>query len=215
MQQTGFRQRMAAAGPFMTAMALLWILALGWLLWQGKAAAFLKMRPASDFVADPVFQYLTHLGDGLFAIAVIIVLLLMRQYAFAFVSFFGYAVSGILAQVLKRLVSEWRPAPFFQQRGISIHAVNGVDLLQSATSFPSGHTATAFALATALVLMSTWWRKRWGLALLLAAMVGYSRIYLGQHFLQDALAGAALGVLASVAGVWILEKWQPRFYRLT
>lgn len=213
MQQQGFRQRLAAAGPFMMAMALLWMLALGWLLWQGRAEAFLKMRPADDFVTDPFFQYFTHAGDGLFAIAVIISLLLMRQYAFAFVSFFGYAVSGILAQLLKRLVSEWRPAPFFQQRGISIHAVDGVDLLQSATSFPSGHTATAFALATSLVLMSNWWQSRWWLALVLASTVGYSRVYLGQHFLQDALMGSVLGLGASLAGLWILEKWQPRFLK--
>jgi membrane-associated phospholipid phosphatase len=213
MQQPGFRQRLAAVAPFLVATALMWMLALGWLLWQGRAAAFLKMRPAGDFVTDPFFQYFTHAGDGLFAIAVTIALLLMRQFAFAFVGFFGYAVSGILAQVLKRLVSEWRPAPFFQQRGVNIHAVDGVDLLQSATSFPSGHTATAFALATALVLMSRWWQSRWWLALLLACIVGYSRVYLGQHFLQDALMGSVLGVAASLAGLWILEKWQPRFLK--
>jgi membrane-associated phospholipid phosphatase len=213
MQLTGFRQRLGTAGPFIMAMVLIWVLALGWLLLQGREAAFLKIRPADDFATDPFFQYFTHVGDGLFAVAVVIVLLLMRQFGFAFVTFFGYAVSGLLAQLLKRLISEWRPAPYFQQRGISIHAVDGVDLLQSATSFPSGHTATGFALATALVLMSRWWQQRWMLALLLACGIGYSRVYLGQHFLQDVLAGSFLGVMASVAGVWVLEKWQPRFYR--
>lgn len=213
MQQPGFRQRMAAAGPFLIATTMLWLLALALLWWQGRAGAFLAMRPTDDFVADPFFQYFTHVGDGLFAVALVVVLLLLRRFAMAFVTFFGYAVSGLLAQLLKHLFSEWRPAPFFQQRGISIHAVDGVDLLQSATSFPSGHTATAWALASAWVLMSAWWQRRWALAFVMAGLVAYSRIYLGQHFLQDVLMGSVLGVLASVAGVWILEKWQPRFYR--
>ncbi len=57
-------------------------------------------------------------------------------------------------------------------------------------SFPSGHSATAFAAATAVAIVSP--RLRWP-ALAIAAAVAISRVYLRVHFPLDILAGAALG----------------------
>ena len=59
-------------------------------------------------------------------------------------------------------------------------------------SFPSGHTMTAFAVITPLLL----WSPEMALGLLFCALsVAASRIVLGMHFLSDVVAGAALGVL--------------------
>ncbi|MBS1563115.1 MAG: phosphatase PAP2 family protein, partial [Bacteroidetes bacterium] len=64
-------------------------------------------------------------------------------------------------------------------------------------SFPSGHTTSAFALATILALHAT--KKGWGVFfLLLAVGVAYSRIYLGQHFLPDVTMGAILGTVSGL-----------------
>ena len=64
-------------------------------------------------------------------------------------------------------------------------------------SFPSGHTTSAFALATILALHAT--KKGWGIFfLLLAVGVAYSRIYLGQHFLPDVTMGAILGTVSGL-----------------
>lgn len=69
-------------------------------------------------------------------------------------------------------------------------------------SYPSGHTATAFA--TAAVLASSL-RRRWVTlsAFVGAALVGYSRLYLGHHFLSDVIGGAVAGVAigASIYGL--------------
>ncbi|MFJ9075549.1 bifunctional phosphatase PAP2/diacylglycerol kinase family protein [Streptomyces sp. NPDC102278] len=61
------------------------------------------------------------------------------------------------------------------------------------TSFPSGHSASAFAFAAGLALEA----PGWGLALApVAASVAFSRVYTGVHYPSDVVAGAALGVAA-------------------
>jgi membrane-associated phospholipid phosphatase len=75
-------------------------------------------------------------------------------------------------------------------------------------SFPSGHTATAFATATVIALLHP--RLRWP-AFALAALVGLSRVYLGVHFLFDVLAGAALGIAVGWTAVWAARRLRERF----
>jgi membrane-associated phospholipid phosphatase len=92
---------------------------------------------------------------------------------------------------MKELTHAPRPRTFLQpdQYHYFIDGVTGGGW----ASFPSGHTTTAFAIATIMALHA---RKQWMaiLYLVLAICVGYSRIYLGQHFPQDVLAGSIIGV---------------------
>ncbi len=63
-------------------------------------------------------------------------------------------------------------------------------------SFPSGHTMAGFEAAVSIFLYD----RRWGLAALcLAALIGFSRLYLFVHFPTDVLAGALLGTGIAVA----------------
>lgn len=66
----------------------------------------------------------------------------------------------------------------------------------STFSFPSGHATVAFACATVLALAVP--RLRWPL-FALAALVAWSRVYVGVHYPGDVLAGAALGVAIATA----------------
>lgn len=203
----------SATRNFFVAVLLFWAAGLLVMVNYSKGDGFLMMRHVGAPVPDFLFRYLTHVGDGLMAVAVCVLWLFQKKWPRAIVLFGAFALSGILAQLIKHSVEAPRPYVFFENQGHHIDAVKGVTLLSNFKSFPSGHTATAFALATSLVLLLPWWQKRWWLAFIAAVSIGYSRVYLGQHFLQDVLAGSVLGVLSSAAMYLLLRKWNPPFAR--
>lgn len=72
----------------------------------------------------------------------------------------------------------------------------------SSYSFPSGHTSSSFAAAAAIMITN----KKIGVpALIFAAVMGFSRIYLFVHYFSDVLAGAVLGVAYGFIGYLILN----------
>jgi undecaprenyl-diphosphatase len=99
--------------------------------------------------------------------------------------------------VLKHLVG--RPRPWLHVMGL-IPLINETDPY----SFPSGHTCAAFAagMIWAKALPQTWMRV---LAVVLAVLMGLSRLYVGVHYPSDVLAGAIIGSL-SAAVAWKLGQ---------
>lgn len=94
------------------------------------------------------------------------------------------AISYGFTYLIKKIVR--RPRPFIQNINIvPVYRAQG-------TSFPSGHTSTTFATATALSMAYPKWYII-GPAFLWAGSVGYSRMYLGEHYPSDVAAGAVLG----------------------
>lgn len=70
-------------------------------------------------------------------------------------------------------------------------------------SFPSGHTTTSFAGATMLSALAP---RAWPLFYLLAAAIGFSRIYVGVHWPLDVLGGAVLGTLLATLALTSLRR---------
>lgn len=153
---------------------------------------------------DELMRYWTYLGDGL-VLVIIILFALLVSFRHFLILLSSYAVSGIDTQILKRLFFEdmARPVKYFEIHEIDyeLYLVPGIRQL-SWHSFPSGHSAAAFAVFIALALFSRS-KAIQLLCFMLALGVAFSRMYLSQHFLMDVVAGSALGV----AGGWVSWYW--------
>ena len=129
----------------------------------------------------------------------------MRRLAIIFLAL-GLA-QLIFSQGLKRFVFQDVPRPTRYFDGIAeLNLIEGVKH-HGSFSFPSGHTITAFAVATFFAIV---FRKNKSLsvAILLGAMlVGISRIYLLQHFLRDVLAGSLIGVVIAIGTYLLFEHY--------
>ncbi len=172
-----------------------------------KPGLFLALHSWQSPFGDVLMQILTFLGNGLAAL-IVIILLLFRRIRNGLFIFLSWAVSGIMAQLLKHLVfpDHLRPVKFLSDSGVDIRTVPGVEI-HLYHGFPSGHTTTAFAVWFGLALMvRNIYLKIF--FLLLATAVGFSRIYLAQHFPEDVLAGAALGGLSALIFLNLTAGWK-------
>ena len=188
---------------FLIGCIVLIIIAACILLFYSKADGFYLFNPYHSRFLDFIFIYLTYLGDGLFVIAVGLLLYLFKKKFLSLMVLSSYAISGIIAQVLKYYILEARPAVFLKDSFYK-YFIDGVTL-HNFHAFPSGHTTSAFALA-AILSFSLKDKKYSIIFLAVATLVGYSRIYLAQHFMDDVLAGALIGLLSAITCWIFLEK---------
>ncbi len=161
----------------------------------GKATSFIELNPYHRSALDTFFVGVTFLGDGRFAIIICLIYLALRRWSRACQLIAAFLVSSLVAQILKNIFSMPRPKQYFPAGQYS-YFIDGVTHIGFA-SFPSGHSTSVFAMATLLAIFDS--NKKGNiLYLLVAVAVGYSRIYLGQHFLVDVLMGSVIGTLTAV-----------------
>lgn len=115
----------------------------------------------------------------------------------AYEMFGSIAIAAVITQGLKITIK--RPRPYEKYDDVYPDQIN------SSESFPSGHTTVAFATATTLALEY----KKWYItvpAYAWAAGVGYSRMYLGQHYPTDVIGGAVVGTGGALLSHWLTKK---------
>lgn len=109
----------------------------------------------------------------------------------------GLVITTVFTQALKTTVK--RDRPYLTYTDIY------PDEIKNSYSFPSNHTSLAFSTATSLALTT----RKWYItvpAFAWAAGVGYSRMYLGQHYPSDVFAGALVGAGSAWAAHWLQKK---------
>ncbi len=171
----------------------------------GKIGAFQLINSHHNQVADQFFKYFTHYGDAIMWVPLgLFCFLFRKKYFIAVVA--GVLISTIIAQFLKRVVypDELRPITYLSEN-FPVHIIDGVKM-KRAHSFPSGHSTTAFAMALIMAHMLN--KKAWSIILpLLAALAAYSRVYIGQHFPTDALAGMCIGIFSAVLSLLLYRRF--------
>ena len=95
-----------------------------------------------------------------------------------------------------------RERPFVTIRNVSYDKYNSPT---DRYSFPSGHTATAFSMATSLTLRYPDKPVIIAMSYLYAAIIGYGRMYLGVHYPSDVIGGMIIGS-GSAALIYSLRK---------
>jgi len=143
---------------------------------------------------DVFFKYITNLGDGLFAVIVVIIMLFFNVKKALYI-LLSYLSASLVATILKAYVytQHWRPAFVFQYFvNKPLHVVEGVFLNTGNNTLPSGHATAAFAVFISLVFISKNHVLK-SLFFLLAILATYSRTHLSQHWLIDIYIGSIIG----------------------
>ena len=147
---------------------------------------------------DSFFLYWTYVGDG------IVIPVLMGLIGVFSIKKYGLSVLiaglstlilvGGLSQIFKRLLYGDALRPYKLIGHDQLYYIPGLKV-HSVHSFPSGHTTAGLAFF-AIIACGYFSKNRLTQIILavLAALVGYSRMYLSQHFLEDVVAGACLGI---------------------
>jgi undecaprenyl-diphosphatase len=175
--------------------------------------SFINSHHAPFF--DRFFVLVTWLGNGWVAIPVAAAALIIFTprsilAQTLLVAATAGAMTGFCNTQIKRIIDRPRPLAYFAASSangdpVKVHVL-GERLRQN--SFPSGHTATAFAAATIVFLL---FKRKNFLIFIPAFVVAYARVYAGAHFPLDIAGGAFLGCCIPVL---VIVFFRRRIFRV-
>lgn len=183
---------------------------------------------AADSIITPIATITSFLGDnGMIWIILALVLMLFKK-----TRIIGVCVAAALAidvvvvnGLLKTFIDRPRPweagdFAFITREYVDTRLIS----IPSDSSFPSGHTASAFAGAIGFLCALEKKQKLWAIpAIVLALLIALSRIYVCVHYPSDVFAGLIIGVILGIVGYYLTKavlKWMektgkfPKFYQI-
>jgi len=178
--------------------------------WDISVLNWIQANLVNPF-CDTFFSLITHLGDaGLFWIAIAVAMLFFKKTRKVGITMGVALILGLILGngILKNVVGRVRP---FDLDGAYGSLKDAGDLLVSRPgdkSFPSGHTLASFEAAFVIF----WWNKKIGIgALVTAALIAFSRLYLYLHYPTDVFAAIVLAAFNAFLAVLIVNWVYKRF----
>lgn len=147
---------------------------------------------------DRLMWVLTQIGNGLFGLILSGIFFIEGDHRLGIILALGILSLWLVVETVKALTDRARPYLTLEQTQV-------VGWREIGRSFPSGHTSQTFFMATLFVRH---FQVSIGVSLALyfvAALVGFTRIYIGVHYPRDVLAGAILGSVWGILGVFVLN----------
>jgi membrane-associated phospholipid phosphatase len=122
--------------------------------------------------------------------------------------FIGVGLPSLVTTIVKRLIGRGRPELLDAVGPFDFRTLSWLDWTYQ--SFPSGHATTGFALCFTVSFLAP---RSFPVMLVIAVLIGLSRIVLGAHFATDVLAGALVGTLGAyfVRNVFAWRRWVFEF----
>lgn len=203
-------------GVFLS-LSLVLLVALGLaLLCLPKGDLHLLLCDRHTPARDIFYRYYTQVAEWFPYVLCVAILLFGRIGDGVFASA-CQAFAALTTQIIKHLVVAPRPLTWFAEHmpEVELPLAEGVRM-NYWLSFPSGHTTSFFALFFAVSILASARIPRIPsiivqLALvLLAALGGYSRIYLSQHFAADVFGGMLVGCLITIACYAIFSRYKDK-----
>lgn len=196
-------QHFKMASIFSISLAVLVAVFIGF---YGKNDSFLIINKYNSSYFDYFFQYYTYLGDGIIWVPLFVYTLLFKKEFFVAI-LASLIICTILTHFLKRVVfpDELRPIGVLMDK---VHVIKNFKVHRM-HSFPSGHTSTAFTLALLLayIVHKNFWTFFFPTV---AFFVGYSRVYLAQHFVTDVFAGMLVGIISAYLSLLVYQYFIKR-----
>ena len=168
---------------------------------DGNILLWIQQYIRQPFLTE-FFTHFTYLGNhGIIQILIALLFLIPKKTRKAGI----ICIMGLLGTllftnlILKNMVARIRP----------YEVIPGLELLiekQKDFSFPSGHSAASFIIAEIIYHCFHGWSGI--VALVLAALMAFSRLYVGVHYPSDVLAGALLGLLIGYGAGKLYEYWE-------
>lgn len=153
---------------------------------------------------DHVMPYVSKINDGgILAILAVIVLVAWSRYRKVGLTAFGsLGVEFIIVNLLLKPNVE-RTRPFIVLDQLQLLGSTPTDF-----SFPSGHTGSAFAVATVMLLCMP---AKYGVtAVVVSTLIAFSRLYNAAHYPTDVLTGMVIGILTGVIASCIYKKYSKK-----
>jgi len=155
--------------------------------------------------ADRFFSDWTNIGLGYLILPIALVLAFIN-FRYMIMAVVCFLLAFVVNDSIKFVLETPRPLIVFGQMHQDFYHVPGVDIY-SWYSFPSGHSAITFSLFCLLALQTKQPVLKF-VFFVIAFLVGYSRIYLGEHFLPDVIGGSVIGVSSAILTYKMLTNWK-------